>query len=140
MFLLACILAGSVPSSRPQRAWIPSITGTLASSPLTMDWGNPSSSLPAPPLPRLESMPVPLGEVAGGVVADGTTLVVVGEGSDATLSLDLVSGRWDSVDKRAKRKYPGKFPPPHFPPLAHFLAASLPCFVSHERYHGGYIL
>lgn len=108
MFLLAGILAGSVLSSRRQRAWIPSITGTLASSPLTMDWGNPSSS-PAAPLPhRLESMPVPLGEVVGGVVADGTTLILVGEGSDATLSLDLVSGRWDSVDKRAQRKYPGK--------------------------------
>jgi N-acetylneuraminic acid mutarotase len=40
------------------------------------------------------SMPVALGEVAGGRI--GSTLYLVGEGSNATLALDLATGTWRS--------------------------------------------
>jgi N-acetylneuraminic acid mutarotase len=48
-----------------------------------------------------DSMPVPLGEVAAGVI--GNRLYVVGEGSRSTLALDLGTGRWEEASRRAIR-------------------------------------
>jgi N-acetylneuraminic acid mutarotase len=54
---------------------------------------------------NLPSMPVALGEVAGGII--GQTLYLVGEGSDATLAYDLGTGQWKSVNDLARRLYAG---------------------------------
>lgn len=47
------------------------------------------------------SMPRPLAEVAGGLLDD--RLILVGEGSDVTLSYDLRSGRWENPGRLARR-------------------------------------
>ncbi len=54
---------------------------------------------------RLPSMPVAIGEVAGGII--GNTLYVVGEGSDATLAYDLGTGQWNGINDLAKRTNAG---------------------------------
>lgn len=54
---------------------------------------------------RASSMPVALGEVAGGVLGD--QLVLVGEANAATLSLDLGSGSWAPAPSLPTRLYPG---------------------------------
>lgn len=73
-----------------------------------MDWSNgPLQNSNAPLRKKLNDMPVALGEVASGIVANGTTMVVVGEGSDATLALNLATGQWEGVNSRAIRPYPG---------------------------------
>jgi N-acetylneuraminic acid mutarotase len=46
-------------------------------------------------------MPVPLGEVAAGIV--GNLLVVVGQGDEATLGLDLGTGEWLPRDQLTRR-------------------------------------
>jgi N-acetylneuraminic acid mutarotase len=51
------------------------------------------------------SLPVAMGEVAGGVL--GGTLYLVGEGSTATLAYDLATGTWAAVGSLAARPYPG---------------------------------
>jgi len=50
-------------------------------------------------------MPVALGDVAAGVL--GGSLIVVGEGSPATLIYDLDSARWENPDRASKRPFPG---------------------------------
>lgn len=50
---------------------------------------------------QADTMPVPLGEVAAGVI-DGT-LFVVGQGSWVTLAYDVASGRWAPPDRYAQR-------------------------------------
>jgi N-acetylneuraminic acid mutarotase len=52
-----------------------------------------------------DSMPVPLGEVAGGVI--GNQLYLVGQGDRATLALDLASGLWAHADRHPARISPG---------------------------------
>jgi len=55
--------------------------------------------VPGPPLP------VPLGEVAAGVI--GGRLFLLGRGDSSTLGLDLATGRWDAVATHAVRPAPG---------------------------------
>ena len=50
---------------------------------------------------RADSMPVPLGEVAGGVI--GRKLYLVGEGDPRTLVYDLAAGRWDALTAATTR-------------------------------------
>jgi N-acetylneuraminic acid mutarotase len=52
---------------------------------------------------RQDDMPAALGEVAAGVI--GTTLYLVGQGTEATLTLDLATGKW-ATDRAAGR--PGR--------------------------------
>lgn len=51
-----------------------------------------------------DSMPVPLGEVAGGVI--GNQLYLIGQGDQATLALDLGSGLWTHADRHPARISP----------------------------------
>ena len=50
---------------------------------------------------RGDTMPVPLGEVAGGVI--GRKLYLVGEGNPQTLVYDLAAGQWDGPTTAASR-------------------------------------
>ncbi len=50
---------------------------------------------------RGDSMPVPLGEVAGGVI--GRKLYLVGEGDPHTLVYDLAAGQWDELNAATSR-------------------------------------
>jgi N-acetylneuraminic acid mutarotase len=59
-------------------------------APTTTTW----AGLPANTWETVAAMPVPLGEVAGGVI--GHTLYLVGEGSPVTLAFDLSTGTWRS--------------------------------------------
>jgi N-acetylneuraminic acid mutarotase len=52
-----------------------------------------------------DSLPLPLGEVAGGVIGD--RLYLVGLGDHATLALDLASGTWTTADRHPARIAPG---------------------------------
>ncbi len=54
---------------------------------------------------QLDSLPLPLGEVAGGIIGD--SLVLVGEGNSATLLFDLARGRWLAPLAAAVRPAPG---------------------------------
>ena len=54
---------------------------------------------------RGDSMPVPLGEVAGGVI--GRKLYLVGEGDPHTLVYDLAAGRWDGLTAATSRPAAG---------------------------------
>ena len=54
---------------------------------------------------RGDSMPIPLGEVAGGVI--GRKLYVVGEGDPHTEVYDLAAGRWDDLSAAAARPATG---------------------------------
>jgi N-acetylneuraminic acid mutarotase len=49
-------------------------------------------------------LPTPLGEVAGGII--GNRLFLIGEGSPATLGLDLSTGRWEDTTRLARRPVP----------------------------------
>lgn len=51
------------------------------------------------------TMPIALGEVAGGVI--GKKLYLVGEGSSATLSYDLSTGKWSDTTSLARRPFVG---------------------------------
>jgi N-acetylneuraminic acid mutarotase len=51
------------------------------------------------------SMPVSLGEVAGGVI--GGKMYVVGSGNGATLSYDFAAGTWSSATALAQRPFKG---------------------------------
>lgn len=54
---------------------------------------------------RADSMPVPLAEVAGGVV--GRKLYLVGQGDPGTLVYDLAAGRWEPINSAAARPIVG---------------------------------
>lgn len=49
----------------------------------------------------LERMPMPLGEVAGGIIGD--RLFLIGHGGFQTLALNLGNGRWDPVSQHPVR-------------------------------------
>lgn len=51
------------------------------------------------------SLPVALGEVAGGIIEG--VLYLVGEGSNDTLAYQLPSGTWEAPGSRAQRPFPG---------------------------------
>ncbi len=57
------------------------------------------------PWRRIADVPVPMGEVAGGVIGD--RLYLVGQGSSATLVLDLVQGSWRPVGEATQRPVAG---------------------------------
>ena len=95
----------SLPETRhsPVAAAIPGgmiagVGGTRTSDPNTRGFYRFSDSIPWVPV---DPLPLPLGEVSGGIIGD--RLYLVGQGAKWTLALDLRSGRWEEPARHAVR-------------------------------------